>query len=245
MNVFGWIATAAALSATPIAAAAGAPRQPPFIALGESADAPVGFVEMCARDAQACGLAPGTKTPSVADCASLTMRWPGAIGGIASCSGPRAEALVTATIAPQPGKLAPPPQLTGEALPRSLHKLLKAVNLRVNRNVLQRSDMAIFGVDEYWRVAGSARNAMGDCEDIALEKRAQLIAAGVPQDKLFFGVVYKRRVGLHTVLLVRTEAGDMVLDNLSDKVRKWHAGGYSWLRVQQPGKPMHWSRPAA
>jgi predicted transglutaminase-like cysteine proteinase len=36
----------------------------------------------------------------------------------------------------------------------------------------------------------------------------------------------------HTVLVVRTEKGDYVLDNLRNDVRLWHAAGYRFLKMQ-------------
>lgn len=236
MKILGLIA-AAALAVAPAAIAQNAPRA--FIGFGEVADAPVGFMEMCARAPEACGLKAGEAAALSPRCAFTASLFP-ALTERQGCPGGDARNFVTAAIEPQPAQRG---RETSQADGGTTRKLIKSINLRVNRQVLQRTDIALYGVDEYWRPAGSERGAMGDCEDIALEKRDQLIAAGFRQDQLLLAVVYKQRVGLHTVLLVRTDAGDMLLDSLSDKVRWWHQGGYSWLRVQQPGKPLQWARP--
>jgi predicted transglutaminase-like cysteine proteinase len=195
--------------------------QPPFLTFGDAADAPVGFLEMCGRDRDACG---GPAAP-LADAGS----------------GAR---ISTAAIRDVPdGTLAP---ATSEALPAATPDplpLIRAINRRVNRAVRQRPDSVNFGVDELWRPTGSGPGATGDCEDIALEKRAQLIAAGLDEAGLFLAVVY-RRVGLHTVLVARTATGDVVLDSLTGRVRPWARSGYSWLRLQVPGNPLIWTRPA-
>lgn len=232
MTKAGLAAVAAMLCWAPgtVNAAAVQGASPTFITFGEGADAPLGYVQMCDRDPAACGLRPEDVAANRNACEPAT--------GTPSCAQRGEPQLATAAIAAN---------AVADAAPRrsgrsTAHDLLQAVNQRVNRGVLQRSDLAVFGVDEYWRAAGSGRGAMGDCEDIALEKRKQLIAAGILEARLFLAVVYKARVGLHTVLVARTDSGDMVLDSLSGKVRHWYDGGYSWLRIQQPGRPLHWNR---
>ncbi|KTF68829.1 transglutaminase-like cysteine peptidase [Sphingomonas sp. HT-1] len=119
-------------------------------------------------------------------------------------------------------------------------KLLASVNRLVNSRVRQRTDLAAFGEGELWRRSGIGRGAVGDCEDLAIEKRLQLIDAGYPADRLFFAVVYRRGLGLHTLLLARTDDGDMVLDSRSPYVRPWHEAGYDWISAQAPGEAGRW-----
>jgi predicted transglutaminase-like cysteine proteinase len=195
-----------------------------FIPAGATADAPAGFVAMCARDFRLCGREAPADMRTKAGEAWQT----GSVGQ----SQPPAIASSDASAAPD------------MAVPESKaqDKLLEKVNWAVNTTVIQRSDQEIFGVDEYWARPGNARGASGDCEDLALEKRMRLIAAGFPASRLFFAVVYRRNFGLHTVLIARTDGGDRVLDSLTGEIVAWRDAPYSWLRLQTPGQPYHWTR---
>lgn len=110
----------------------------------------------------------------------------------------------------------------------------------VNRRVRQMTDAQNFHEAEWWQRSGIGPSARGDCEDIAIEKRYQLIAAGVPKSSMAFAVVYTRSVGLHTVLIVHTAEGDWVLDSLSGYVRNWSRAAYSWISVQSMQNPLIW-----
>lgn len=44
----------------------------------------------------------------------------------------------------------------------------------------------------------------------------------------------------HAVLVVRTDWGDLVLDNLTNAVRRWDATGYTFVRVQNRRDPRGW-----
>ena len=125
---------------------------------------------------------------------------------------------------------------------KALWSLARRVNRRVNDNVIQRSDSDNFGVDELWRRAGAGRNATGDCEDIAIEKRVELIQAGFPRDRLFLATVFESRIGLHTVLIVRLMDGDYVLDSRRGDIVPWQRAHYSWLRLQALDNPVQWRR---
>lgn len=81
----------------------------------------------------------------------------------------------------------------------------------------------------------------GDCEDYALTKRALLIAAGYPAHALRLAVVdggnkYRR----HAVLVVVTDAGDLVLDNERGHIED--AATYSFWSIHAPtqSQPNRW-----
>jgi predicted transglutaminase-like cysteine proteinase len=124
--------------------------------------------------------------------------------------------------------------------PQEWSRLLRRVNDRVNARVHQQSDLATYGVPELWRPSGDGPRAAGDCEDLALEKRVELIAADFPPERLFLAVVYRSDVGLHTVLVARLDEGDVVLDSRVGFIEHWSRAGYSWLSVEAPGQPMVW-----
>jgi predicted transglutaminase-like cysteine proteinase len=211
---------------------------PAFIPMGEVADAPAGFTEMCMRDRDACGLRNDEGLAELQRCLAGNA----AIAAVSQATCDAAALKTAATLVGQrpPGGM--PNNAKSHYAANSLLFAAERINRSVNHNVIQRTDLQLFGMDEFWRRSGGARGSYGDCEDIALEKRAQLIAAGHAADRLFLAVVYKRRAGLHTVLIVRTDEGDMVLDSLSSRIRKWDKSGYSWIRVQAPGKPYLWMR---
>lgn len=56
-----------------------------------------------------------------------------------------------------------------------------------------------------------------DCEDYAIRKRRSLRQAGIPDGAMRYAQG-KVRGELHVVLIVRTEGGDMILDNLTSKI---------------------------
>jgi predicted transglutaminase-like cysteine proteinase len=149
-----------------------------------------------------------------------------------------AIAPATGAIARDPaGLLATPGSVDSE---RDWLRLLRRVDGSVNAHVRQQSDRAIYGTGELWRASGSGRNAVGDCEDLAIEKRLQLIEAGFPSERLFFAVVYGTGIGLHTILVARLTSGDWVLDSRTPFVERWSETPYQWLTVERPGAPTKW-----
>ncbi|AEG48169.1 transglutaminase family protein cysteine peptidase BTLCP [Sphingobium chlorophenolicum L-1] len=118
--------------------------------------------------------------------------------------------------------------------------LLKEVNNLVNGRVRQRPDMEIYAEAEHWVRSGIGPRAAGDCEDLAIEKRYQLLARGFDPADVSFAVVFSTATGLHTVLVARTEEGDMVLDSATPWVRRADQTGYSWISIQSTSDQMTW-----
>lgn len=121
---------------------------------------------------------------------------------------------------------------------------LNQINRMVNHRVVQETDERIYGLADLWTRSGIGRGAKGDCEDIAIEKRLQLLKAGFAPKRLSFAVVYQAKIGLHTVLLARTDVGDVVLDSRTDRLRAWHETPYRWLSIQDFSTPATWHKPA-
>jgi len=63
---------------------------------------------------------------------------------------------------------------------------------------------------------------MGDCEDYQLLKRKLLVEAGLPRRAMRMTVVIDDIDEGHALLTVRTDAGDLILDNKVDAVLPWH-----------------------
>lgn len=188
-----------------------------FVPVGQRSEAPRGFMDMCLRDATLCG----ARTSADAGDANVVT---GAVIG--------------------PGPRVAPARAT-KAVATDERRLLDRINHMVNSRVRQRTDEALFGLGELWRRSGVGRDAAGDCEDLAIEKRLQLQAAGFPADRLSYAVGYSPRAGLHTVLLARTAEGDMVLDSRSRAIERWDKAPYRWLTIQSPDDPLAWHVPAA
>jgi predicted transglutaminase-like cysteine proteinase len=116
------------------------------------------------------------------------------------------------------------------------------VNEQINRAIGYRSDRAIWGRDEAWLLPLSQEGvAYGDCEDYALEKRAALISAGVPADRLAMATAWSRSTGEHAVLVLRADDADYVLDNTTSAILRVDQTSYSW-RSLQTGDLLTWSR---
>ncbi|MBZ9676908.1 transglutaminase-like cysteine peptidase [Mesorhizobium sp. ES1-1] len=124
-------------------------------------------------------------------------------------------------------------QMTRKGAPVELTRKLWAtivnINNSVNSKVKPRTDMANYGVDEYWAYP---ENGYGDCEDYALEKRRELMDAGVPAGNLLMTVARQPNGDGHAVLTVRTSLGEFILDNLETKVLSWTDTDYTYLKRQ-------------
>jgi predicted transglutaminase-like cysteine proteinase len=235
----------AAAIATPAAART---RTPAFLGLGPVAAAPVGFEEMCRRDQVLCnlGMAPerliaGPERPRFfnigfdASCTSSAQIFRASLTPV-SFTVPGCPASLTAAAMPSVTQGSAP------ALPEAeLAKLLKRVNSAVNKLAWQVDDRQSYGVEDRWTRLSTKLN-VGDCEDLAIEKRVRLEQAGFPAERMFLALAYKSGFGLHTVLIARLETGDVVLDSLEARVRPWGKVRYSWLRAQAPGNPAVWHR---
>lgn len=122
-------------------------------------------------------------------------------------------------------------------LTQKVWEMLVAVNGHVNRTVHQLTDEEIYGKDrsEYWTVA----KTRGDCEDIVLLKRQLLQKQGFPMSAMPITVVDDAPAD-HAVLMVRTDLGDFVLDNLVRKVMLWNKTKYTFLKRQSNDSMRHW-----
>jgi len=125
-----------------------------------------------------------------------------------------------------------PEHMTGKLL-----REITAVNLSVNTRVKPMSDMDNYGKEEWWAYPD---NGFGDCEDYALEKQRELKVVGIAISNLLMTVVRKPDGEGHAVLTVRTDDGDFILDNLTDKVRLWNQTSYRYLKRQASDNTGHW-----
>lgn len=114
---------------------------------------------------------------------------------------------------------------------------LQAVNTRVNRQIIPMTDQEHYGVEEKWTFA---RDGRGDCEDYVLEKRKLLHELGYPLSSLLITVVRDKKGDGHAVLLVRTNRGDLVLDNQNDQILHAQDTPYRFIKRQAEHNPNMW-----
>ncbi|MBZ9683769.1 MULTISPECIES: transglutaminase-like cysteine peptidase [unclassified Mesorhizobium] len=114
-------------------------------------------------------------------------------------------------------------------LSRKLWATIVSINNSVNTRIKPRTDMENYGAEEYWAYPD---NGYGDCEDYALEKRRELMDAGVPAGDLLMTVARQPNGDGHAVLTVRTSLGEFILDNLETKVLSWTDTDYTYLKRQ-------------
>lgn len=122
-------------------------------------------------------------------------------------------------------------------LTRALWAQIVDINNLVNTMVTPRTDMEMWGVEEYWSYPV---NGYGDCEDYVLEKRRRLVKAGIPAANLPITVVRQPNGEGHAVLTVSTSMGDFVLDNLEPRVLSWTDTDYQYLKRQSPRHAGMW-----
>ena len=125
------------------------------------------------------------------------------------------------------------PVVTNDALMAMVRK----VNVAVNKAVKPMSDFEIYGRDEVWAYPV---NGVGDCEDYVLEKRRQLASKGLSLSNLLITVVRKPDGEGHAVLTLRTDKGDLILDNLDDEIKLWSKTGYRFLKRQASTHTGRW-----
>jgi predicted transglutaminase-like cysteine proteinase len=111
------------------------------------------------------------------------------------------------------------------------------INNDVNRRIVPITDQARYQLAEFWTYPD---DGYGDCEDFALAKRRDLIAAGWDASTLLMTVVRERNGNGHAVLMVRTDRGDMVLDNQVGAVKVWADTPYQFLKRQSQANAGEW-----
>jgi predicted transglutaminase-like cysteine proteinase len=123
-----------------------------------------------------------------------------------------------------------------ETLSEERWQQLVAVNYAFNSAIVPETDEDLYRVAEYWTYP----NGRGDCEDIALAKRRELIADGWDPSTLLMTVVREANGAGHAVLMVRTDRGDLVLDNQASQVLVWNNTPYVFIKRQSQTDAGKW-----
>ncbi len=127
-------------------------------------------------------------------------------------------------------KSAGPPRVR---LTRGRMAELSSVNRAVNASIRPRPDTSTL---RYWKLDVDA----GDCNAFAVQKRHELIRRGWPAAALALTVAKTARGEGHLVVTVRTDQGDLVLDNLRSNIVPWRKAGYEWIMRQSERNPQFW-----
>lgn len=118
-----------------------------------------------------------------------------------------------------------------------LRALADRINRKVNRTIREATDYEVYGVEDYWSLPYSGA---GDCEDFALLKMKRLIEAGVPENRLFLAQAILPNREMHMVLVLRTDGGDYILDNLNNTLTPWWRTRLTFLKIQNASNRSRW-----
>jgi len=114
---------------------------------------------------------------------------------------------------------------------------LVAVNTLINRSIRPERNQGGLSTEQWLLYPAS-----GDCNDYAVTKRHELLNRKWPIASLLIAVVLVAGGEGHAVLVVPTDHGDFVLDNLRSGVVRWDILPYQWLKIMSPENPLFWRR---
>ncbi|WP_062018181.1 transglutaminase-like cysteine peptidase [Aureimonas sp. AU4] len=112
---------------------------------------------------------------------------------------------------------------------------IRSVNMQVNRSIRPVNDRNT-PLGDVWTLSPR----QGDCDDFAVTKRQALIRAGFSAAALRLLVATTSWGEGHAVLVVATNGGDLVLDNMTDRVRSLAETGLRPIKVQSSADPRRW-----
>jgi len=114
-------------------------------------------------------------------------------------------------------------------LTRDVWEQLNGVNRDVNERIRAITDRDHWGVEDRWDMPD---DGAGDCEDIQLLKRKLLIELGLPRRAMRMTVVIDEEGSGHAVMMVRTDRGDLILDNRRSSILPWTQTGYVYVKAE-------------
>ena len=126
--------------------------------------------------------------------------------------------------------------IEAEPLTEAKWKQLLTVNSDFNASIMPATDADLYKIEEFWTYP----NGYGDCEDYALAKRRQLMNLGWSPSTLMLTVVRQQNGEGHAVLMVRTDRGDLVLDNQEGLIKLWKDTPYRYLKRQSQFNAAMW-----
>ena len=219
--------------------------------IGAAAAAPAGFLEFCDRNREDCGEPEGSIDRARSQAhqffwASVfteTAHQPAAFSVPKGSRRPTPARPITASAgiaSPTPyASTLEPTGHPGLTLSAQDWDRIDRTNRTLNRTIRRQSDGRQYGVGDYWAVP-VGRAPRGDCEDYVLAKRRALIEMGYPQTALSIALVVTPWGEDHAILLLATTDGEIVLDNLEQRLMRWDLTDYKWVKRQAPGRTFAW-----
>ncbi|MDR3461796.1 MAG: transglutaminase-like cysteine peptidase [Beijerinckiaceae bacterium] len=123
-------------------------------------------------------------------------------------------------------------------LTAKIMRTLRRVNGSVNAAIEPVSNLDHWGTMlDHWDYPTDGK---GDCKIYALQKRKMLIEMGFPRQALLMTIVRDQEDNGHTILTVKTDKGDFILDNMVEDIRPWDATGYKFVKRQSQSDPNVW-----
>lgn len=120
---------------------------------------------------------------------------------------------------------------------KQIHQIqLNAANRRVIEEVQRSVNSELRSGLERWD-DGVTRT---DCTDFALIKRSRLMDLGFQPSALLIAVAFVASGEAHLLLVVVTDRGDYVLDNLRPTMVRWDELPYRWVMRSTPQDPRNW-----
>jgi predicted transglutaminase-like cysteine proteinase len=115
---------------------------------------------------------------------------------------------------------------------------LDRINRRVNAEIQPVTNLEHWGtIIDHWDYPVDGK---GDCKIYALQKRRLLMAAGIPRQALLMTIARLSDGEGHTILTVKTDHGDFILDNMVSDIRSWDETGYQFVKRQSQQDPNVW-----
>ncbi len=112
------------------------------------------------------------------------------------------------------------------------------INQQVNAYIEPVTNLEHWGtILDHWDYPTDGK---GDCKVYALYKRKLLMDMGYPRQALLMTVVRDLQGNGHAILTVRTDKGDLILDNLNENIRLWSETGYTFVKRQSQENPNLW-----
>jgi predicted transglutaminase-like cysteine proteinase len=123
------------------------------------------------------------------------------------------------------------------ALTATAYRRIARINAFVNKMIEPMTDAEHSGAVDAWDYPTDGK---GDCEDYVLLKRRMLMEEGFPREALLVTVVKEKNGDGHSVLTIRTDRGEFVLDNLTDEVKAWTKTPYRFVKRQSQENQNVW-----
>lgn len=134
----------------------------------------------------------------------------------------------------KPDRCAPSEEIRRIAFDDVNRRQIESVNSAVNRSIAPST--LPMKPNMLWQDDATT----GRCDAYALAKRSQLLDLKQPSSALLLAVAVIPSGEAHIVVIVVTDHGDFVLDNLQQNIVRWDRLPYQWVKRSSPKNPQFW-----